>query len=329
MGIRDRPTAPPIAMADGHMERLIGSIRRECLDHVVVFGDRHLRHMLLSYPPAFSRRPFFARNRGVLNPSALLSNDVVDLHRCIVSVYETINGVRINKGQLPDPDLDPAIGKDARTALITQHRENAFQDDFGHGTHVAGIIAGQAPKDESKRSVLERRYKVDQNGFKQEETFSPRCVPNDATIRGVAPRSKIVSLKVLNEEGKGRTSDIIQALEYISERVNDNPKLLKIHGINLSVGYEFDPEMFACGYSPLCSCVDRLVQNGVVVVTAAGNTGYGSSAADVGSTKIGFLNTINDPGNAALAITAGSTHRDSLHMYGVSYFSSKGPATEE
>jgi hypothetical protein len=34
---------------NGHTERLIGSIRRECLDHVVVFGERHLRHLLLSY----------------------------------------------------------------------------------------------------------------------------------------------------------------------------------------------------------------------------------------------------------------------------------------
>jgi transposase InsO family protein len=34
---------------NGFAERLIGSIRRECLDHVVVFGERHLRHILLSY----------------------------------------------------------------------------------------------------------------------------------------------------------------------------------------------------------------------------------------------------------------------------------------
>ena len=49
MGIRDRPTAPRSPWQNGHTERLIGSIRRECLDHVVVFGERHLRHMLLSY----------------------------------------------------------------------------------------------------------------------------------------------------------------------------------------------------------------------------------------------------------------------------------------
>src|SRR5712672_4518120 len=49
MGIRDRPTAPHSPWQNGHIERLIGSIRRECLDHVVVFGERHLRYVLLSY----------------------------------------------------------------------------------------------------------------------------------------------------------------------------------------------------------------------------------------------------------------------------------------
>ena len=48
MGIRDRPTAPRSPWENGHAERLIGSIRRECLDHVIVFGERHLRHVLLS-----------------------------------------------------------------------------------------------------------------------------------------------------------------------------------------------------------------------------------------------------------------------------------------
>ena len=49
MGIRDRPTAARSPRQNGHAERLIGSIRRDCLDHVVVFGERHLRHLLESY----------------------------------------------------------------------------------------------------------------------------------------------------------------------------------------------------------------------------------------------------------------------------------------
>src|SRR3989441_12891027 len=47
--IRDRPTSPRSPWQNGYAERLIGSIRRECIDHVVVLGERHLRHVLLSY----------------------------------------------------------------------------------------------------------------------------------------------------------------------------------------------------------------------------------------------------------------------------------------
>jgi subtilisin family serine protease len=141
----------------------------------------------------------------------------------------------------------------------------------------------------------------------------------------MAPNCRLISLRVLDGNGEGRSSDVIRALDYVRERLNDNPKLLRVHGVNLSVGYEFDPEMFACGQSPICAEVNRLVQSGVVVVAAAGNTGFGTVAASVRATKIGLSNTINDPGNAELAITVGATHRDAPYTYGVSYFSSKGP----
>jgi transposase InsO family protein len=49
MGIRDRPTAPRSPWQNGHVERLIGSIRRECLDHVVILGEAHLRQVLKAY----------------------------------------------------------------------------------------------------------------------------------------------------------------------------------------------------------------------------------------------------------------------------------------
>ena len=49
MGIRDRPISAQSPWQNGCAERLIGSIRRDCLDHVVVFGEQHLRHLLSSY----------------------------------------------------------------------------------------------------------------------------------------------------------------------------------------------------------------------------------------------------------------------------------------
>jgi hypothetical protein len=49
MGIRDRPIAPRSPWQNGYAERLVGSIRRECLDHVIVFGERHLRQVVRAY----------------------------------------------------------------------------------------------------------------------------------------------------------------------------------------------------------------------------------------------------------------------------------------
>src|SRR5262249_15661816 len=49
MGIRDRPTALRSPWQNGHAERLIGSIRRDCLDHVIVFSEARLRRVLTAY----------------------------------------------------------------------------------------------------------------------------------------------------------------------------------------------------------------------------------------------------------------------------------------
>jgi serine protease AprX len=146
----------------------------------------------------------------------------------------------------------------------------------------------------------------------------------------MAPKCKLLSLKVLDDKGtdsapKGRSSNIIAAIEYIQE-INGYGRRLFVHGVNMSVGYEFEPKWFACGQSPLCVEVDRLVRSGVVVVVAAGNTGYGiTQISATKSISSGLDLSINDPGNADLAITVGSTHREMPHIYGVSYFSSKGP----
>ena len=196
-------------------------------------------------------------------------------------------------------------------------------DDFGHGTHVAGIIAGEisVPTKDSEDSLNAVARVRDKQGKEVHESW------RIGRISGVAPACKLLSLKVLDDRGRGnrRASNILAALAYINE-LNEFGRNIRIHGVNLSVGYEFEAEWFGCGQSPLCVEVDRLVRTGVIVVAAAGNTGYGATAPSVkGPNMAGLPLTINDPGNAELAITVGSTHRYMPQQYGVSYFSSKGP----
>jgi hypothetical protein len=54
MGIRDHPIALRAPRQNAHVERLIGSIRRECLDHMIVFGEAHLRRALRGYAAYYS-----------------------------------------------------------------------------------------------------------------------------------------------------------------------------------------------------------------------------------------------------------------------------------
>jgi subtilisin family serine protease len=153
----------------------------------------------------------------------------------------------------------------------------------------------------------------------------PETITDIPVMSGMAPECKLLSLKVLDDEGKGLASNLIAAIEYIQE-LNGGGRRIRVHGVNMSIGYDFEPKWFACGQSPLCVEVDRLVRSGVVVVVAAGNTGYGyNQSLSRGPVAAGQDVTINDPGNADLAITVGSTHREMPHIYGVSYFSSKGP----
>lgn len=193
--------------------------------------------------------------------------------------------------------------------------DDPLRDGLGHGTHVAGIIAGEVKGGDAAAYVRQRDERGEIAYMKTEYQ----------TIAGMAPQCKLVSLKVLDADGMGAVSNLIAALDYVQE-VNANGRRLRIHGINMSLGYDFDPEWFACGQSPLCVEVDRMVRSGVVVVVAAGNTGY-AYVNDYfkGQVASGMDLSINDPGNSDMAITVGSTHRDSPHIYGVSYFSSKGP----
>ena len=65
MGIRDHPTAPRSPWQNGHVERLIGSIRRECLDHLVVFDEAHLRGILKAYASYYNKiRPHLSLDKN-------------------------------------------------------------------------------------------------------------------------------------------------------------------------------------------------------------------------------------------------------------------------
>ena len=71
MGIRDRPISPRSPWQNPHAERLIGSIRRDCLDHVVVFGERHLRHVLKLYKRYYNEsRTHLSLNKDAPIPRA-------------------------------------------------------------------------------------------------------------------------------------------------------------------------------------------------------------------------------------------------------------------
>jgi serine protease AprX len=108
-------------------------------------------------------------------------------------------------------------------------------DEYGHGTHVAGIIAG--------------------NGF-----------DSGGARSGIAPAARLIVLKVLDGSGRGRISDVIAAFDYIVAHKTE----LNIRVANLSVAtgvYE------SYNLDPLTLAAKRAVEAGIVVVAAAGNNG--------------------------------------------------------
>ncbi len=192
---------------------------------------------------------------------------------------------------------------------------DALTDKAGHGTHVAGIIAG-----EDTGVLIARNHIVDDKDLRvrQEKV---------AAVSGMAPKCSLLSLKVLRSDGSGDLVALIKALQFLRQLLQEHDGELPVHGVNLSVGYPFDPSWFGTGQTPVCREVDALVRAGLVVVAAAGNTGCGMARGfgpRASSFQMGVGQTINDPGNAEAAITVGSTSASPYHT-GVSYFSSKGP----
>jgi serine protease AprX len=111
----------------------------------------------------------------------------------------------------------------------------ASYDDYGHGTHVAGIIAG--------------------NGF-----------DSGGARAGIAPAARLTVLKVLDGSGQGRISDVIAAFQYVVE----HKTALNIRLVNVSIGAGVH-ESFTV--DPLTLAAKRTVDAGIIVVAAAGNLG--------------------------------------------------------
>jgi transposase InsO family protein len=79
LGIRDRPTAPRSPWQNAYVERLIGSARRECLDHVIVFGETHLRRIVSMYGGYYNE----ARTYLSLGKDAPISRPIEQFGRVI------------------------------------------------------------------------------------------------------------------------------------------------------------------------------------------------------------------------------------------------------
>ena len=173
-------------------------------------------------------------------------------------------------------------------------------DGHGHGTHVAGIIAGRS------------QYMI--NG--RSEEFS-----------GMAPEAQLFGFKVLDDEGNGEDASIIKALDKIAD-INERAGRLVVHGVNLSLGGNFDPSVYGCGHTPLCQELRRLWRQGVLVCLAAGNEGYVVLRTLGGEMPANLDLTIGDPANLDEAIAVGSIHKENPYSYGISYFSSRGPTAD-
>jgi subtilisin family serine protease len=200
--------------------------------------------------------------------------------------------------------------------------QSPLTDAYGHGTHVAGIIAGQVPLDTTTLRIAHN-----QPTAQDLPQWTLRTLPAGATLSGVAPMANLVSLKVLDDNGNTLSSTMIQAIDYV-RTVNSDGRDLQIHGVNLSLGCPWPPAEYAAGQSPLCRELDLLTGTGVIVVVSAGNEGAGGTLEGPSGDVYGQLSTITDPGNAATAITVGSVHRYRPHTYGVTFNSSKGPTLD-
>jgi subtilisin family serine protease len=186
---------------------------------------------------------------------------------------------------------------------------------------VAGIIAGGTPEGMTPR--------VAQSTDPADGGYVQRAHVN--RLSGMAPECELVSIKVMRQNRQGTwvtsSSAVIRALTYLRTEVNVDPGLLRVHGVNMSLGSPWRPDQYAAGQSPLCQAVNQLVASGVVVVVSAGNFGARTTATDSLNTSA-VMGSITEPAHAEDCIAVGSTHRDAPHTFGVTWTSSKGPTLD-
>ena len=120
----------------------------------------------------------------------------------------------------------------------------AAYDDYGHGTHIAGLIGSSG-------------------------------LLSAGTLQGVAPGVRLVGLKVLDGTGAGSTSDVIAALQYATA----NKSRLNIQVVNMSLGH---PINAAAEDDPLVQAVQQASAAGLIVVVSAGNVGRNPTTGLVG-----------------------------------------------
>jgi serine protease AprX len=146
----------------------------------------------------------------------------------------------IDSGIYPHGDLQAKSTRASRVVYRQSFVDAVMPDDYGHGTHVAGIAAG--------------------NGRSSSQSGAFR------TFRGIAPNAQLIDLRVLDKNGESSDSVVIHAIEravQLKSRYN-------IRIINLSLGR---PIYEGCSRDPLCQAVESAWKAGIVVVTAAGNLG--------------------------------------------------------
>jgi serine protease AprX len=150
---------------------------------------------------------------------------------------------------LVDSGVTPVVGLDQPGKLLygpDLSNEGGFPnlanlDTFGHGTHLAGIIAGD----------------------------------DGDQVGGIAPESRIVSLKVAGATGDTHIAQVIAAIDWVVEHKNDNG--LNIRVLNLSLGL---PGIPTSTNDPLSAAVERAWDAGIVVVAAVGNRGNAAGGID-------------------------------------------------